>query len=167
MTVDMVMTLVWYPWTEGEGGPAGTQGAFRTLDLRLEDADWPRLPNVGETIFFDDGGSASIEAVGWKLDGTAYLYLGKRYEKKGEQLLTWQGRGFSDRAGTQPPAAQAPTAVQPPVAPQAPAAGPVVAAQQAQTAGQAQSTPATAAPDVHDAPTVETPLPPLPNQPSS
>ena len=92
------MTLVWYPWTEGQGGPAGTQGAFRTLDLDVRDADWPRLPNVGETIFFDDGGAASIEAVGWKLDGTAYLYLGKRYETKGEALPIWVGRGFAERA---------------------------------------------------------------------
>lgn len=93
------MTLVWYPWTEGQGGPAGTRGEYRTLDLELRGAAWPRLPNVGETIFFDDGGSANIEAVGWKLDGTAYLYLGNRYEKKGEALPTWLGRGFSERPG--------------------------------------------------------------------
>ena len=102
--MDMVMTLVWYPWTEGQGGPAGTQGAFRTLDLEIRDAGWPRLPNVGETIFFDDGGAAAIEAVGWKLDGTAYLYLGKRFEKKGEVLQAWLGRGFQERepaAGTE------------------------------------------------------------------
>ena len=97
--MDMVMTLVWYPWTEGQGGPAGTKGEYRTLDLELRGASWPRLPNVGETIFFDDGGSASIEAVGWKLDGTAYLYLGNRYEKKGEQLPAWLARGFRERPG--------------------------------------------------------------------
>jgi hypothetical protein len=101
--MDMVMTLVWYPWTEGQGGPAGTRGEYRTLDLELRGASWPRLPNVGETIFFDDGGSASIEAVGWKLDGTAYLYLGNRYEKKGEQLPTWLGRGFRERPGQTAP----------------------------------------------------------------
>jgi len=163
--MDMVMTLVWYPWTEGEGGPAGTQGAFRTLDLRLEDADWPRLPNVGETIFFDDTGSAAIEAVGWKIDGTAYLYLGKRYEKKGDQLQSWLGRGFSDRAGTQPP-----TAVQPAGAGAQP--GPVAAAQlpaaEAQPGPVAAAQPAQAAeaPDIHDAPTLETKLPPMPNQPA-
>ena len=93
------MTLVWYPWTEGQGGPAGTQGEFRTLDLELHDADWPRLPNVGETIFFDDGGAASIEAVGWKLNGTPYLYLGKRFEKRGEMLQLWLERGFAERPG--------------------------------------------------------------------
>jgi hypothetical protein len=105
--MDMVMTLVWYPWTEGQGGPAGTQGAFKTLDLELHDADWPRLPSVGETIFFDDGGSAPIEAVGWKLNGTAYLYLGKRFEKRGEALELWLERGFGERpgqAGDDPPA---------------------------------------------------------------
>jgi hypothetical protein len=108
--MDMVMTLVWYPWTEGQGGSAGAQGAFRTLDLRIRDANWPRLPGVGETIFFDDGGAASIEAVGWKLDGTAYLYLGKRYEKKGEALQAWLGRGFEERAPEPEPAAgEAPT----------------------------------------------------------
>ena len=114
--MDMVMTLVWYPWTEGQGGPAGTQGAFRTLDLEIRDAEWPRLPNVGETIFFDDGGSANLEAVGWKLDGTAYLYLGKRYEKKGDALQVWMGRGFTERpvepatdAVARPAAEDAPT----------------------------------------------------------
>ena len=94
----MVLTLVWYPWTEGQGGAVGTQGAFRTLDRAIRDTEWPRLPAVGETIFFDDGGAASIEAVGWKLDGTAYLYLGKRYEKTGEPLQMWLGRGFQERA---------------------------------------------------------------------
>ena len=92
-----VLTLVWYPWTEGQTGPAGTQGAFRTLDLALDEAPWPRLPGLGETIFFDDGGSAPVEAVGWKLDGTAYLYLGKRYEKRGEALAIWTTRGFTER----------------------------------------------------------------------
>ncbi len=93
------MTLVWYPWTEGQGGPAGTEGAFKTLDLELQDAEWRRLPDVGETIFFDDGGSAAIEAVGWKLNGTAYLYLGKRYEKRGDALQVWLARGFTERPG--------------------------------------------------------------------
>jgi hypothetical protein len=140
--MDMVMTLVWYPWTEGEGGPAGTRGAFRTLDLRLEDAGWPRLPNVGETIFFDDGGAAAIEAVGWKLDGTAYLYLGKRYEKKGDALQSWLTRGFADREGTQQPEAEA----QPePVA-------------DAQVPAESGAAPGAAA----DAPTVPTTLPPMP-----
>jgi len=97
--MDMVMTLVWYPWTEGQAGPAGTRGEYRTLDLELRGGDWPRLPSVGETIFFDDGGSANVEAVGWKLDGTAYLYLGNRYEKKGEVLQVWLGRGFRERPG--------------------------------------------------------------------
>jgi len=91
------MTLVWYPWTEGDRGPAGTAGAFRTLDLHLNEVEWPRLPGVGETIFFADGGSADVERVGWKLDGTAYLYLGNRYEKRGELLQTWLARGFSER----------------------------------------------------------------------
>jgi hypothetical protein len=119
--MNMVMTLVWYPWTEGQGGPAGTQGAFRTLDLELRDADWPRLPNVGETIFFEDGGAAAIEAVGWKLDGTAYLYLGKRYERKGELLPAWLGRGFHERAAGAPAtdSAQAPAAGESPTVPSA------------------------------------------------
>jgi hypothetical protein len=97
--MDVVMTLVWHPWTESQGGVvAGTQEAIRTLDLELRDAGWPRLPGVGETIFFDDGGAATVEAVGWKLDGTAYLYLGKKLEKKGETLQSWLGRGFHERA---------------------------------------------------------------------
>jgi hypothetical protein len=129
----MVMTLVWYPWTEGQGGPVGTEGAFRTLDLEIRGASWPRLPGVGETIFFDDGGSAAIEAVGWKLDGTSYLYLGKRYEKRGDMLPAWLARGFKERATTStllpPPTAprpDSPTAITapPPSMPQQPAQAP-------------------------------------------
>ena len=123
--MDMVMTLVWYPWTEGQGGPAGTQGAFKTLDLELRDAGWPRLPNVGETIFFDDGGAAPIEAVWWKLDGTAYLYLGKRYEKRGDMLPTWLGRGFAERAaGPSPDQGGDPGATQQQAAPGSDATAP-------------------------------------------
>lgn len=152
--MDMVMTLVWYPWTEGQGGPAGTQGAFRTLDLRIDDAEWPRLPNVGETIFFDDGGSAAIEAVGWKLDGTAYLYLGKRYEKRGDLLDVWVGRGFTERE-VAPPAAAAPVAGQ---------VGPVAAAQMQATSGAPGAGAAGAAAGAAgaNAPTVPTQLPPMP-----
>lgn len=97
----VVLTLVWYPWTEGAGGPAGTQGAWRNLYLELPEAPFVRLPGMGETFFFEDGGSAVIEAVGWKLDGTAYLYLGKRLERKGEGIDLWLQRGFRDRAGAQ------------------------------------------------------------------
>jgi len=111
--VEFVMTLVWYPWTEGAGGLAGTQGAFKTLDLGVKGVAWPRLPNAGETIFFDDGGAAAIEAVGWKLDGTPYLYLGKRYEKKGDQLQAWLSRGFKERAAAPVTQASEPTAPTP------------------------------------------------------
>ena len=107
------MTLVWYPWTEGAGGLAGTQGAFKTLDLGVKGVAWPRLPNAGETIFFDDGGAAAIEAVGWKLDGTPYLYLGKRYKKKGDQLQAWLSRGFKERAAAPVTQASEPTAPTP------------------------------------------------------
>jgi hypothetical protein len=96
--VKVVLTIVWYPWTEGAGGPAGTSGDWKNLYLELPDAKFVRLPGVGETIFFEDGGSAVIEAVGWKLDGSAYLYLGKRLERKGEPLELWLGRGFRERA---------------------------------------------------------------------
>jgi hypothetical protein len=112
--MNMVMTLVWYPWTEGQGGPAGTRGEHRTLDLHLEDVEWPRLPGLGETVFFADGGSANIEQVGWKLDGTAYLYLGNRYEKRGELLAAWLARGFKER----PAPDEASTAVEQPAVPE-------------------------------------------------
>ena len=107
--MEFVLTLVWYPWTEGTTGPAGTQGAFKTLDLRVEAAPWPRLPAVGETVFFDDGGAANVEAVGWKLDGIPYLYLGRHYEKKGETLQLWAARGFVERPSPPPPEAEAET----------------------------------------------------------
>ena len=114
-----VLTLVWYPWTATVAGPAQTQGVFRTLD-RETDEKFARLPEKGEMFFFDDGGSAKVEAVGWKLDGTAYLYLGQKYEKDGEQLATWQARGFVDRIAVPEPAPAGQTA---PI-PQAPPADP-------------------------------------------
>jgi hypothetical protein len=124
--VRCVFTLVWYPWTATAAGPAQTPGAFRTLDLTLEDAPFARLPEVGETMFFDDGGAARIEAIGWKLDGAAYLYLGQRFEKDGEAIATWQARGFVDRFPVPPPQPSQPVAAPvPPAKPgQAPPATP-------------------------------------------
>ena len=95
--MNLVMTVVWYPWTESVRGPAGTQGVHRTLFLEMEDARFERLPAVGELIFFDDGGSAPVETIGWRIDGTPYLYLGQRFEKNGEALTVWTERGFRER----------------------------------------------------------------------
>ena len=111
----MVLTVVWYPWTEGAAGPAGTAGAWRNLYLEIPDAPFTRLPAVGETVFFEDGASIPIEAVGWKLDGTAYLFLGKRLERKGESLDQWLTRGFRERVQPQPATLEAPAAMQPPM----------------------------------------------------
>jgi hypothetical protein len=117
--VRCVFTLVWYAWTATAPGPAQTPGVFRTLDLSMDDAPFGRLPEVGETLFFEDGGAARIEAIGWKLDGAAYLYLGQRFEKDGEAIATWQARGFVDRYPVPAPApqqAQAPASAPPPTA---------------------------------------------------
>ena len=129
-----VFTLVWYPWTSTAPGAAQTPGVFRTLDLSLDDAPFGRLPEVGETLFFEDGGAARIEAIGWKLDGAAYLYLGQRFEKDGEAIATWHARGFVDRYPVTAPAPQqapapaatppAPPAAAAPAAPPAPPAPP-------------------------------------------
>jgi len=108
----LVLTLVWYPWTEGAAGPAGTRGVFKNLFLEV-DAPFARVPGLGETVFFDDGGTANIEAVGWKLDGTPYVFLGKHLEKNAEPIELWTSRGFQERA--QPD--EAPTAETPPPMP--------------------------------------------------
>ena len=151
-----VFTLVWYPWTSTAPGPAQTPGAFRTLDLTLREAPFARLPEVGETLFFDDGGAARIEAIGWKLDGDAYLYLGQRFEKDGEAIATWQARGFVDRypvpAPQQTPAAA--VAPPPPAAPAAPAPLPTPPA-------------AAPAPPVPPPPPPPPPSPPPPAPPTS
>lgn len=135
-----ILTLVWYP----EPGPTGTEGQFRTMDLEIDDPAFPRLPGVGEAFFFDDGGSATIEAVGWKLDGTPYLYLGKRLQRKGEGYDQWSSRGFMDR---HPLPAPTPPAAAPPLAAPSPAAVPAPPAP-------APAPPAPAGPT--------TPLPPAP-----
>lgn len=92
-----VLTIVWYPWTASVRGAARTSDEFVTLDREVDLDRFHRLPATGETIFFDDGGSAKIEASGWKLDGRAYLFLGKRYEKDGEAQEVWTKRGFAKR----------------------------------------------------------------------
>jgi hypothetical protein len=109
-----VLSLVWYPWTESVKGAAHTEGQFKRL-RREVDANFARLPAVGETFFFEDGGQATIEATGWQLDGDAYLFLGKHLENNNEPLELWTKRGFevqdppptsplSNPPGTVPPA---------------------------------------------------------------
>jgi hypothetical protein len=138
--VRCVFTLVWYPWTSTAPGAAQTPGGFRTLDLSLDDAPFGRLPEVGETLFFEDGGAARIEAIGWKLDGAAYLYLGQRFEKDGEAIATWHARGFVDRYPVPaPPPQPAPAPTAAPPTPPAPAPAP--AAPPAPPGGQAPPPP--------------------------
>ena len=107
--VRFVVTLVWYPWTESVRGAAHTEGAFRRLRKEVE-GNFARLPAVGETIFFEDGGQAVVEAVGWQLDGDAYLYLGKRMEQNNEPLELWTKRGFEVQ---DPPPAPPPSSTPP------------------------------------------------------
>ena len=113
----LVMTVVWYPWTESVRGAAATEGAHRTLFLEMDDARFERLPAVGELIFFEDGGSAAVETVGWKIDGTPYLYLGQRFEKNGEALAVWTGRGFKERTPAPTEKIEAPQPAATPAAP--------------------------------------------------
>lgn len=120
-----VLTITWYPWTATASGPARIPDAFRPMDCEVDSPDFARLPAVGETFFFEDGSSCKVEAVGWKLDGTAYLYLGQRYEKDGEGYDLWRSRGFLDRLPEPPPAAHtappAPAVQTAPTVPTAPA----------------------------------------------
>lgn len=90
------LSMTWFPWQATVSGPARQEvhhNLYRDVDGRFE-----RLPAVGETIHFEDGGFAQVESVAWKLDGTPFLFLGRRYEKKGETLDAWTGRGFEERA---------------------------------------------------------------------
>ena len=91
----LVLSITWYPWNATVSGPARTD-EYRNLYLDL-DVDFERLPAVGESFYFEDGGVAQVESVTWKLDGTPYLFLGRRQERKGEPLDLWTKRGFEER----------------------------------------------------------------------
>jgi hypothetical protein len=90
------LSVTWIPWQASVSGPARQEGQhnlFRDVDGKFE-----RLPAVGETIYFDDGGYAKVESVTWKLDGTPFLFLGNRQERQGEGRELWASRGFEERA---------------------------------------------------------------------